>query len=198
MQLNVAYRVANTQAEGPGHRYALWVQGCPLRCPGCCNQEMLPFVEAEQISANAILAEVAEVADQIEGVTFLGGEPFAQAEGLAVLAKGVQQLELSVMVFSGFTLEQIHRGNPHWKDLLNQIDLLVDGPYLQDLATLDRRWIGSTNQRIHFLTDRYRHLQESETGWDTGKNTIELRWENGELRVNGFPHEDIRLGDSKT
>src|SRR4026209_756901 len=81
-----------TEAEGPGRRYALWFQGCPLRCPGCCNTEMLPF---DGGAARPIADRVAEVRsardeDQIEGITLLGGEPLAHAAGAAAPAQGAR------------------------------------------------------------------------------------------------------------
>ena len=150
--INVADRVPRTEAEGPGARYAIWVQGCPLRCPGCCNPEMLEFRPAERIEAGALAEEILRVAD-IEGVTLLGGEPFAQAPALGAMAERVREAGLSVMAFSGFTLEQL-REREDAAALLSHVDLLVDGPYLEGQAVHDRRWIGSANQRVHFLTPR--------------------------------------------
>ena len=98
------------------------------------------------------------------------------------------------MIFSGFTMEQLTKGDRgDWLALLEETDLLVDGPYLEEQAVFNRRWIGSANQKIHYLTDRYRDLRDSETGWDSGTNTIEIRYSNGEIQVNGFPHREIKL-----
>ena len=94
---------------------------------------------------------------------------------------------LSVMVFSGFTLAQLQR-RPGGAALLAEIDLLIDGPYVAALHQTDRRWIGSANQRVRFLTDRYRALAEA---WDDGPNTIELRLSGGQVHINGFPHPDL-------
>jgi anaerobic ribonucleoside-triphosphate reductase activating protein len=95
-----------------------------------------------------------------------------------------QALGLSVMVFSGFTLEEIRAlADPDALDLLAHTDLLVDGPYLRDRLELRRRWIGSSNQRIHALTGRYR---VDDPLWSL-PNTLELRLVGGELTVNGFP-----------
>src|SRR5262249_61154693 len=96
-------------------------------------------------------------ADGIEGITLLGGEPLAHADGAAALAGDVRGRGLSIMVFSGYTLEQARAmADPHVDALLARTDILVDGPYVRELPDTTRRWIGSTNQRIHFLTDRYR------------------------------------------
>src|SRR2546428_2243257 len=99
--LQVAQIVRRTEAEGPGRRYALWFQGCPLRCPGCCNPEMLPFADGTPRAVSDILVEIASARDHdlIEGVTLLGGEPLAHAAGAAALARGARALGLSVMAF---------------------------------------------------------------------------------------------------
>lgn len=120
----------------------------------------------------------------IEGITLLGGEPFAQAAAAAQLAEHAQQRGFSVMAFSGFTLAELHnRRDPNVKRLLEQTDLLVDGPFLNQHPDRKRRWIGSTNQQIHFLTNRYK---AEDPCWKE-PNTVELRWIDGELQVNGFP-----------
>lgn len=184
--VSVAQTVACTEAEGPGRRYALWFQGCPLRCPGCCNPEMLPFTGGTPRTAADVLAEARFARDQfhIEGITLLGGEPLAHAAGAAALARGARDLGLSVMVFSGYTLEEAHEmPDAAVGDLLAHTDILVDGPYLRELPDTARRWIGSTNQRIHFLTDRYR---ADDPCWRQ-PNTLEVRLRDGELSVNGFP-----------
>lgn len=190
--INVADRVRVTEAEGPGKRYALWVQGCPLRCPGCCNQHMLEFRDAEHLTVSQVAAEVLDSHREagIEGVTFLGGEPFSQAAGLGELARRVRAAGLSVMVFSGFTLEQLRRRDDT-EPLLAETDLLVDGPYLREQAVHDRRWIGSANQRAHFLTEYYAHLRDEPKGWDPQPNTIELRVVDGKIQINGFPTPEL-------
>lgn len=184
--LSVAQIVPATQAEGPGRRFALWFQGCPLRCPGCCNPEMLPFSGGRLVALADVLTQVrqARAHDDIEGITLLGGEPTAHAAAAAPLARAVQSLGLTVMVFSGYTLEELRRqAEPAVDELLAHTDLLVDGPYRRDQPETRRRWIGSTNQRIHFLSGRYR---ADDPCWDR-PNTLEIRWHDRELTVNGFP-----------
>ena len=184
--LQVAQIVPVTEAEGPGRRFALWLQGCPLRCPGCCNPEMLPYAGGTPIPVQDVLAQLLAAAEEhaVEGITFLGGEPLAHAASAAALARRVQDAGLSVMVFSGYTLAQIDAlADPAAADLLSHTDILVDGPYLRERPETRRRWIGSANQQIHFLTDRYR---ADDPGWLL-PNTLEIRLAEGELVVNGFP-----------
>lgn len=183
--LSVAQIVPCTEAEGPGKRFALWFQGCPLRCPGCCNPEFLPFKGGEPHPLIDIASEIEQArAHGIEGITLLGGEPFAHAAGAAALAGEVHRRGLSVMVFSGCTIEEIRAlPDPAAAQLLASTDILVDGPYRRELPDTNRRWIGSTNQRIHFLTDRYR---ADDPCWKQ-KNTIEIRLDSAGISVNGFP-----------
>ena len=120
----------------------------------------------------------------IEGITLLGGEPFAHALGAVSLARAAQKRKLSVMVFSGYTLEELRaKEDAAVGELLGLVDILVDGPYMRDLPDRERRWIGSTNQRIHFLTDRY---HADDPCWKE-RNTLEIRLTKEGLSVNGFP-----------
>lgn len=189
--LNVAARRSHTEAEGPGVRFALWVQGCPMRCVGCCNPHYLEDRQESLELAEDVAQEIIDTPG-IEGVTLIGGEPFWQAGALAVLAERVRSAGLSVMVFSGYTLEYIKRQNrADFEAFLAQIDLLIDGPYIQSKKVMDRRWIGSSNQRAHFFTERYRHMASELEGWDKGANTIELRMVGQEIFINGYPEQSI-------
>ncbi len=187
MPLRIASVVPSTEAEGPGRRFALWFQGCPLRCPGCCNPEYLPFDGGQSATVGEIVTLVEKAREEtgIEGITLLGGEPFAHAAPAAAIASAAHERGLSVMAFTGFTLEQLReQDDPHVAALLlTDIDILVDGPYLREQPDTERRWIGSTNQRIHFLTSRYR---ADDPCWRR-KNTLEIRLRGLELTVNGFP-----------
>jgi anaerobic ribonucleoside-triphosphate reductase activating protein len=183
--VRVAARVRDTEAEGPGRRWALWVQGCPLRCAACCNPEMLPerapSGRDELVPVDDLAREALETPG-IEGVSFLGGEPFAQAAPLAALAKRVRAAGLSVMVFTGFTLAELEQRQDA-SALLRVTDLLVDGRYDRTQPDTLRRWIGSQNQVLHFLSDRYR----PDDPQFRRSNSVEIRLRAGVLSVNGWP-----------
>jgi anaerobic ribonucleoside-triphosphate reductase activating protein len=186
LSLRVAQIVPCTEAEGPGKRFALWFQGCPLRCPGCCNPEMLPFEGGTQLTLSEVLAQIdaAHREHGIEGITLLGGEPLAHAAEGVALARAVQERGLSVMVFSGYTLAEARQlSAPTVGEFLAATDILVDGRYVRESPDTQRRWIGSTNQQIHFLSDRY---QANDPCWRKS-NTLEIRLQKGEVTVNGFP-----------
>jgi anaerobic ribonucleoside-triphosphate reductase activating protein len=147
---------------------------------------MLPFGNGESVPIEDIERQLRQARDGhgVEGITLLGGEPVAHAAGAAVLARAAQCHGLSVMVFSGYTLEEIRAmPAPAVGELLKHTDILVDGPYVRELPDTKRRWIGSRNQRIHFLTGRYR---ADDPCWHS-PNTLEIRLHGGEVTVNGFP-----------
>ena len=184
--LNVAHIVAATEAEGPGRRFALWFQGCPLRCPGCCNPEMLPFVGGTPMRFDDVVAQMRAASEQqgIEGVTLLGGEPFAHAAVAGPLAQAAHALDLSVMTFTGYLVEELRQiTDPATRLLLAHTDILVDGPYQRELPETKRRWIGSANQRAHFLSER---CSADDPRWLL-PNTLEIRLQDGEVSINGFP-----------
>ncbi|GAB2719671.1 4Fe-4S single cluster domain-containing protein [Kitasatospora kifunensis] len=164
-RLSVARTLDQCSVLGPGSRAVIWVQGCPLRCRGCVAAETLPFAPAEQGRPVAELVDWLAALPGIEGVTLSGGEPFAQADALVELLDQLRQRrpELSAMAYSGFRLTALRRGSPGQRALLERLDLLVDGPYVAALHA-DLRWRGSTNQRIHLLTQRYaKALAEPDT-----------------------------------
>jgi anaerobic ribonucleoside-triphosphate reductase activating protein len=185
----IATMVPSTEAEGPGLRFALWFQGCPLRCPGCCNPEFLPFHGGQSVNVDDLVQQIRQSRDEngIEGITLLGGEPTAHAEVASALARWARELGLSVMTFTGYTVEELRQRNEMFVNaLLDQTDILVDGPYDRTQPDAERRWIGSRNQRIHFLTTRYR---ADDACWQV-RNTLEIRVKGSEIIVNGFPAQN--------
>jgi anaerobic ribonucleoside-triphosphate reductase activating protein len=186
--LRVGGRVSLTRAEGPGARYALWLQGCSIRCPGCCNPQLFDPSGGRTVPVRAIVGEVAALRPQIEGVTVLGGEPFDQAEGLLALARGLRARGLSVIVFSGFTLEELRaRRDRTIARILATIDVLVDGRYEAALPERERLWVGSANQRFHYLSGRYSPAIERPAP-GAPLRTVEVRiGPDGRLSANGWP-----------
>lgn len=154
--LRIARRSDRCSVLGPGARAVIWVQGCPFRCPGCIAPLELPFVGGKKVAVDDLARELATL--DVEGVTFSGGEPFAQALSLARLVMRLKELrpDFGFMSYSGYTIETLlQRGSAAQRALLQQLDLLVDGLYVQSRHT-DLKWRGSDNQRVLFLTPRYR------------------------------------------
>lgn len=148
---NIAYINKCTETEGPGKRLAIWFQGCDKRCKGCCNPDLLELKPANIISLAKLLEIVADakIENDIRGVTFLGGEPTLQA-GLAQLSQAIKSLGLGVILFTGKNYSQLS------DELKASVDLIVDGEFELENKETERNLIGSTNQKIHYMTDRYR------------------------------------------
>lgn len=174
--------------EGPGLRYCIWVQGCPIHCEGCFNPNTWSFEGGTFMTIEEIFHDIEGVLKrnpELEGVTFLGGEPFSPAQPLSILASRVKELGLSIVTFTGYEYEKIKSArNPVWNALLEQTDLLIDGPYIQSQHDLSRPWIGSKNQQYRFLSDVYQHL---EPFLRTISNKLEIRIHpNGTISANGM------------
>lgn len=149
---------AQCEVLGPGKRYAIWVQGCPFSCPGCIADSMRSFEEGQLMPIQALARSILETED-IEGITVSGGEPFAQAQELAELF-GLLRKEraLGIIVYTGFLYEHLQAlipEHPEIGTMLSYIDLLVDGPFRQELNQ-NYGLKGSSNQRTILLTERYR------------------------------------------
>ena len=184
MKLRVFNILKRTKVEGPGIRYCIWTQGCSRHCKGCQAVHTWSHSGGYLVDVKDIIEDIKSRKD-IEGVTFLGGEPFEQAEALGIIAEEVQKLGLSVLCFSGFLLEEL-RAEEKNKLLLDNIDLLIDGEFKQELVDYSRPWCGSSNQRYHFLTDRY-----NEEIFEKYKNKVEVNIsKNGVIFMNGMGNFD--------
>jgi anaerobic ribonucleoside-triphosphate reductase activating protein len=147
--------LTNTRVEGPGIRFCIWTQGCKKHCPGCWAKETWSFDNGTSYNIETLYKMIVSEKN-IEGVTFLGGEPFEQAEELSHLAKLIKTNNLSIVCFTGYTLEELKSKNDGAvNEFLKYIDLLIDGGFEQDKFDLSRPWVGSSNQRYIFLTDFY-------------------------------------------
>ena len=186
MQLRVFKILKNTKVEGPGNRYCIWVQGCSRHCRGCQAVHTWSHSGGMLYDTSVIIEDIQYQKD-IEGVTFLGGEPFEQAEALGIIANAVQNMGLSVLCFTGGWLEELQKDKKN-RVLIDNIDLLIDGPYDLEKTDYSRPWCGSSNQRYHFLTDRY-----NETIFDEYKNKVEVNIsKSGIVFMNGMGNfEDI-------
>jgi anaerobic ribonucleoside-triphosphate reductase activating protein len=153
--LNIHHIDPASRANGPGTRFTVWVQGCSLACPGCFNPKTHSKDVGQLLSKEELLWKIQtqQGITLLSGVTVSGGEPLEQAEVLFSFVRAVQeQTELTVLLYSGYTLEQI-RNIPNGRQILSSVDGLIAGPYRRELAT-GSGLLGSSNQKIHLFTQR--------------------------------------------
>ena len=153
MNLRLYHLETHSRANGPGLRAVVWVQGCTLSCPECFNPETHPIEGGTEWQIDALANVLMKVPD-IEGITISGGEPLQQIEALTELLQRIRrQSDLSIIVFTGFERAEME-ALPHSEALLDQVDVLITGRYVAKQRQA-RGLIGSANQEIHCLTDRY-------------------------------------------
>ena len=142
--------VEESIVDGPGIRYSVFVQGCSHGCPGCHNPESHSPKGGELRSIESVLGGIRSN-KLIAGVTLSGGEPFEQPHACAVLAQQLKADGYNIWTFTGYLYEDLikmSRANPDIACLLNNIDVLVDGPFVEELKSLELDWRGSSNQRV--------------------------------------------------
>ena len=145
--LDLSGIVSDSIMDGPGIRTTIFCQGCPHHCPGCHNPETWDFGCGTMVPVED-LVDVVRSNPLCRGVTFSGGEPFAQAAGFAKLAKLLKEKGYEVASYSGYTFEELLEGSDDQKALLAAIDILIDGPFLMSEKSLEIAFRGSRNQRI--------------------------------------------------
>ena len=146
--MRLAGIIRESIVDGPGIRFVVFCQGCPHNCPGCHNPESHDFDAGTDVRIDRILGEIGKN-PLLRGVTFSGGEPMCQAEGLIELASGVKEMGLTLTVFTGFTYEErISKEDGAINGLLELTDLLIDGRYVEKKRDLTLKFRGSSNQRL--------------------------------------------------
>ncbi len=140
--------------DGSGLRYVVFAQGCPHRCIGCHNPESHSFSSGKNKYINEIIDDIKHN-PLLKGVTFSGGEPFEQARSFIKLSNKIKALNkemgfnLDIWCFTGYRIEEILNSNDESKlELLKYIDILVDGKFELNLKTIEKPFVGSSNQRV--------------------------------------------------
>ena len=187
--LNVASYLENSAIYGPGNRFVIWFQGCSLRCKGCWNAELWPFEEKHLFSPRDMFEMIRET-EGIEGVTFLGGEPLDQAGPILVLAKMLKEDVSSIMLYTGYEMDEI--SGTVKEDIFNLSDIAVCGRYIESARSVYLTWRGSMNQRVFFNSDRYRDYEHCV---EMRENEVEIHIdEAGEVTIAGYPEpEDVEM-----
>lgn len=169
-----------TVVEGPGRRTAIWFQGCTLQCENCCNPLMQPVSGGQETGLTELCERIRQ--SRSDGLTLLGGEPLDQADELFPLLRELRNCyNGDIMLFTGYTWEQIQT-NSLFNKTAGLCDLVIAGPFVDKLVSGRRRWIGSDNQTVHFVTERMAFLRNA---WPEEKKEIEIIIKDGEILVNG-------------
>lgn len=148
-KLRIAGTVNDSITDGPGLRYAVFVQGCPHACEGCHNPQTHDFAGGREVDVKDLLDEGLSN-PLLCGVTFSGGEPMCQARALAELAKAFRENGVDdIACYTGYLVEDLLAGKADGApELLAQLDVLVDGPFVKAQRSYDEKFKGSYNQRI--------------------------------------------------
>ena len=131
--------------DGEGIRYVIFTQGCPHHCVGCHNPQTHSFDGGKLVLIEDILDDISKRKKWIDGITISGGEPFCQTDQCSIIAERAQELGLTVWCYTGYLFENLYRQG---SELLKHIDVLVDGPFVQNERSLELNFRGSRNQRV--------------------------------------------------
>lgn len=171
-----------SEANGPGKRGVIWVQGCRRNCEGCFNKETQPYEGGKKMKVSSIIKQF-ELND-LDGITISGGEPFDQAEDLKNLLTEFKKKEINTLVYTGYTYEQLQL---NYSDILCLCDYLIDGPYIKTMPS-KCRWAGSGNQR--FLKLENGKIKKDLTDCEEYSQTAEIIIdESGNITITGFIEE---------
>ena len=181
MDISINSYIPITNVEGPNTRFCIWVQGCSIHCKGCANSHMWNKADGTIYDVEEMVKLIASYKDRIEGITFLGGEPLEQIEAVTHISKKVQELGLTVLVFTGYDYNQIAT-RKEVQELVKSVDILIDGKYDETKKDFSRAWVGSSNQNYYFFSNKY-----DESVITKFKNKIELRIDkNNKISFNGM------------
>jgi len=176
----------SSEANGPGKRAVVWVQGCNRHCEGCFNETAQTHSGGTDYKPSELIEKL-EI-ENVEGLSVSGGEPFEQPKELAELLSLAKQKGLNTLVFTGFTYEELLEQNFL---AMKYCDYLIDGPYIKNIPP-KCKWAGSGNQR--FLKLKNGILLKDLTVDDDFSRTAEIIIdEEGNVTLTGF-FEDLKNG----
>jgi anaerobic ribonucleoside-triphosphate reductase activating protein len=153
---NIAHIEPSSQIYGPGNRLVIWLQGCTLACKGCWNTAMWSNKPNQLINRQNLLKQILD-AENIEGITLLGGEPLQQVDNVIWLFEKITKSPLSIMLYSGYEYDEILSDDKR-AFAVGSVDILISGRYRENQRNTNLLWRGSDNQKIIHLTERYKNL----------------------------------------
>jgi anaerobic ribonucleoside-triphosphate reductase activating protein len=181
--LNIMGYVDKSEVNGPGCRAVVWVQGCPRECEGCFNPGSWDFEINQLVSIDQLAEDIIKNPENT-GVTFSGGEPFWQASALASLARKLKAAGLNVMAFTGFTFKELQSESapPGSEELLAELDILIDGPFVKSLAiNSPLSPVSSKNQKVHVFNPEF----TDQISWASDQIEVHVL-KNGDRIVTGY------------
>lgn len=151
IKFNIAYIKLSTKTEGPYNRCCIWFQGCNIKCKGCCNKDLQTLVPNHIVTLEELINIVKEAKNKfdVEGITLSGGEPSLQS-GLVFFNNEIHKLGLGIIMFSGKDKSELN------SELVESVDLLIDGPFIEDKVDNKRVLLGSKNKNLSFISNRYK------------------------------------------
>lgn len=170
-------------ANGPGVRVTIFVSGCNHHCKNCFNKETWDFNYGKEFTSDTIKEIIKALApSHIKGLTLLGGEPFepVNQKGLLPLVKEVRKIypDKDIWAFSGFLfdkdiVEKMYK-NDYTKELLSNIDVLVDGPFIEELKNPSLKFKGSSNQRTIDIKETLKYIEKKDNNYFIKESNIKL------------------------
>lgn len=148
MRFRLSGIVNDSIVDGPGLRLAVFMQGCPYGCPGCHNPQTHDVMGGREADTQEVRAMLKKN-PLLDGLTLSGGEPLLQPQAAREMAEMAKAQGLNVWCYTGDTVEHMMlTKDPEIMLALEQIDVLVDGPFILEQKSLDLRFRGSRNQRL--------------------------------------------------
>lgn len=153
MKFKMSGLVEESIVDGPGLRMTVFTQGCPHHCPGCHNPQTHDPDGGYWEDTQTIIDKFKEN-PLLKGITLSGGDPMIQPKPMLAIAKAVHALNKDVMVYTGFYLSELYElHDPDVDALLQETDIIVDGPFVLDMKSLELKFRGSSNQTMLYLKD---------------------------------------------
>ncbi len=148
ISIRIAGTINDSIVDGPGIRFTIFTQGCPHNCKGCHNPQTHDFDGGYVVTGERLIKKI-KSNPLLDGVTFSGGEPFCQAESLAVLGEKIKSMGLNVVTYTGYKFEELYENmdKDGWGKLLAVTDFLIDGEFVIKLKSWNTKFRGSSNQR---------------------------------------------------
>lgn len=209
MLINLSHIQESSYVDGPGERVTIFLQGCPIHCPGCQNTALWPTEGGRLVDTADLAKHVAWLAQRHGNVTISGGEPFAQPQALAYLIRDLREAGVKhILVYTGYKIDDlVNPLNGHYlmmREILTRIDILVDGPFIASQDHDFINWRGSRNQRPIDVQASLRAGRLVLLDWDRPQITVSADGSflvmpvglAGKLAGVGQPQETRRCGET--